>query len=78
MPILKLIHCISLCALIMTGGDTGFTVPPKPMAELHEMYASAARSRAPVDGGPASVDEIKTERLEAFKVKLQKQENLEW
>lgn len=52
-----------------------FTVPPKPMAELHEQYHAANK----VKGAESvqTVEEMKAERLEAFKIKVQKQEKME-
>ncbi|KAG5189404.1 hypothetical protein JKP88DRAFT_301989 [Tribonema minus] len=57
------------------GGDAGgFTVPPKPMAELYEQYSAAKVKDL---GSVQTVEEMKAERLEAFKVKVQKHEKLD-
>ncbi|CAM9255641.1 unnamed protein product [Laminaria digitata] len=49
-------------------GDAAFTVPPKPMSELYSLRGDQT--------GP-TIEEIAQARLEAFKLKVQKQERLE-
>jgi EF-hand domain pair len=57
------------------NNSSAFTVPPKAMPELYEIYnANRKRDAATVE----TVEEMKAERLEAFKVKVQKQDKVEW
>eukprot|EP00953_Heterococcus_sp_UTEX-ZZ885_P020826 11654-Heterococcus_DN1.PRE.1 len=56
------------------SNSSAFTVPPKAMPELYEIYnANRKRDAAAVE----TVEEMKAERLEAFKVKVQKQDKVE-